>query len=298
MKRITCCECGKLYHYEQDEFCPRCGAYNPPDGRRGFSDHAHLNGAKASVPSSEQLQKDDPVSTASKNFLYSREFQQAARPAARAVYYRSNPKRLIALVVVLVAILAALVVNLVRSDGDVSGEAEVVTHEFGSAFQVAGKQITLSNPRRLELPDEFWARQGEPDRPDIPMIVVDIRMTTVDADLNSLAPTDILLTNQDLSGGISEYNYLSEQFRDDLNEITGLDIIYLPDHYTPDYGDSVIPVSGQLLFDVQNIDDPDNMVLNITEYQTKFGSNRCVAAEHIIPLSLSDLPYAVLPAQA
>jgi len=30
MTRITCEECGKRYLYEEDDFCPRCGAYNQP----------------------------------------------------------------------------------------------------------------------------------------------------------------------------------------------------------------------------------------------------------------------------
>ena len=28
--RIVCEECRKAYDYEKDDFCPRCGAYNPP----------------------------------------------------------------------------------------------------------------------------------------------------------------------------------------------------------------------------------------------------------------------------
>jgi len=30
MVRIVCGECKKVYNYEEDDFCPRCGAYNPP----------------------------------------------------------------------------------------------------------------------------------------------------------------------------------------------------------------------------------------------------------------------------
>ena len=29
MKRIVCEECKKVYDYDRDEFCPRCGAFNP-----------------------------------------------------------------------------------------------------------------------------------------------------------------------------------------------------------------------------------------------------------------------------
>ena len=28
--RLVCSECRKVYDYDVDDFCPRCGAYNPP----------------------------------------------------------------------------------------------------------------------------------------------------------------------------------------------------------------------------------------------------------------------------
>ena len=28
--RLVCSECKKVYDYDVDDFCPRCGAYNPP----------------------------------------------------------------------------------------------------------------------------------------------------------------------------------------------------------------------------------------------------------------------------
>lgn len=30
MKRIVCEECKKAYDFDRDDFCPRCGAFNPP----------------------------------------------------------------------------------------------------------------------------------------------------------------------------------------------------------------------------------------------------------------------------
>lgn len=30
MRRIRCKDCGKSYDYDKDDFCPKCGAYNPP----------------------------------------------------------------------------------------------------------------------------------------------------------------------------------------------------------------------------------------------------------------------------
>jgi len=30
MRRIVCEDCKKAYDYDKEEFCPRCGAFNPP----------------------------------------------------------------------------------------------------------------------------------------------------------------------------------------------------------------------------------------------------------------------------
>lgn len=30
MRKVRCHHCGKGYNYDQDEFCPKCGAFNPP----------------------------------------------------------------------------------------------------------------------------------------------------------------------------------------------------------------------------------------------------------------------------
>ena len=30
MRKVQCEECGKNYDYDEDDFCPRCGAYNAP----------------------------------------------------------------------------------------------------------------------------------------------------------------------------------------------------------------------------------------------------------------------------
>ena len=30
MRRVKCEECGKVYNFDVDDFCPRCGAFNQP----------------------------------------------------------------------------------------------------------------------------------------------------------------------------------------------------------------------------------------------------------------------------
>ena len=31
VRRVRCYECGKRYDFDVDDFCPKCGAFNPPD---------------------------------------------------------------------------------------------------------------------------------------------------------------------------------------------------------------------------------------------------------------------------
>lgn len=30
MRNVCCADCGKRYDYDVDDFCPRCGSFNPP----------------------------------------------------------------------------------------------------------------------------------------------------------------------------------------------------------------------------------------------------------------------------
>ncbi len=39
--RLVCEECKKIYDYEKDDFCPRCGAYNQPGKRWGVDAQGH-----------------------------------------------------------------------------------------------------------------------------------------------------------------------------------------------------------------------------------------------------------------
>lgn len=33
MRKVRCCECGKNYDFDTDDFCPKCGAFNQPGKR-------------------------------------------------------------------------------------------------------------------------------------------------------------------------------------------------------------------------------------------------------------------------
>ena len=37
VRRVSCYECGRHYDYDDDGFCPHCGAFNQPPKKVGFS---------------------------------------------------------------------------------------------------------------------------------------------------------------------------------------------------------------------------------------------------------------------
>jgi len=40
--RLVCEECKKVYDYDVDDFCPRCGAYNPPKKTWGIDSKGNV----------------------------------------------------------------------------------------------------------------------------------------------------------------------------------------------------------------------------------------------------------------
>ena len=45
MQKITCHDCGKQYDYQEDAFCPHCGAFNqPPHGEAGARPAVRVDG--------------------------------------------------------------------------------------------------------------------------------------------------------------------------------------------------------------------------------------------------------------
>ena len=63
MRMVHCYDCGKQYDYDEDGFCPRCGAFNQPAKKesavRTYSEAAPSRREKASAgKGSGQLQQE------------------------------------------------------------------------------------------------------------------------------------------------------------------------------------------------------------------------------------------------
>lgn len=43
MRKVQCEECGKRYDFDEDDFCPRCGAFNPPARRENAAGNMQIH---------------------------------------------------------------------------------------------------------------------------------------------------------------------------------------------------------------------------------------------------------------
>ncbi len=42
MKKVICSDCGKRYDFDKDDFCPRCGVFNPPPKQLGVDNYGNV----------------------------------------------------------------------------------------------------------------------------------------------------------------------------------------------------------------------------------------------------------------
>lgn len=169
MRNIRCADCGKKYDYDVDDFCPRCGSFNPPPDSGATRLEEEMLSRFQRPGSGGQ-----PVRRA------------APRPASGGgtVKKKGNFRRPVALVLALLAILAVglpvveLVVGQVldtisyltdsfsRQEEYVWTTDETVLPEgwYESYDAIAlsnGQVVTLAGAREPWLPDSYW--QVHPD---------------------------------------------------------------------------------------------------------------------------------------
>jgi len=123
MRRIRCYECGKSYDYDEDGFCPKCGAFNQPprsteigsDGsvvrRDGLNERNH-SGSFAHEEFHEENRERKALGL-SKGVR--RTVKTAARPAAQASRKKANTSKKNPLGVVVWIVFAIIVLNILSN---------------------------------------------------------------------------------------------------------------------------------------------------------------------------------------
>ena len=85
MTRLQCEECGKSYIYEEDDFCPRCGAYNHPPRAGAPEPVVRRDGVNEATHEGSFLHREIHREKAQRRRLHLDQPKQPAKPRAKQV---------------------------------------------------------------------------------------------------------------------------------------------------------------------------------------------------------------------
>jgi hypothetical protein len=94
MRKVRCYECGKQYDYDEDGFCPRCGAFNLPadDGgtvrEGGLNERNHANSfVHAELHQEDRKRRNTPLETVERPRKGKREVKPLKNPLTILVWF-------------------------------------------------------------------------------------------------------------------------------------------------------------------------------------------------------------------
>ena len=159
MRKVTCQDCGKHYDYDVDDFCPKCGSFNPPpDGGATRLEQELLSRfqhgpAKRSAPSARR--REEPAAPARKSRSVPLSGTPDLRPARRK---KGGPKALaVALVLVLVlAVVPPVVSFVVETAEDFVDSFSYTQPAYEPDYEPAPEPDALSTPVQGEVYHEVY----------------------------------------------------------------------------------------------------------------------------------------------
>ena len=205
MGTIRCHDCGKRYNYDQDAFCPRCGAFNRP---------------------ARPVQAAQPV-------------RFAPRPAPKARHTPELSHKNRWLLPLACLIFTMVLTTWLLSDvfpSLISGEPETVLHNMEESFQVNDLTVTIDGAAWVPLDPESRAY-----RPGYRCLAVSVWITGgvyredlhLDTPMLSLSSGDQIPLEDDplLTRALKEYDIYSISLRDALWEdpLMGEFIFFVPE---------------------------------------------------------------------
>ena len=162
MRKVTCASCGRPYDYDSDDFCPKCGSYNPPPDRAGARP-AQAPPARVSAASKDQP-KTPPVGPRTVSYGGPQGGTPWEEPPARR---QRSPLKLLVIVLVslfLLCIVLPFVLGLMlnlseafagrRPEPGAVAQAEPAggTHALWEPFSIHGtQQVTVEDPWEVDL---------------------------------------------------------------------------------------------------------------------------------------------------
>ena len=176
MRKVTCASCGRPYDYDSDDFCPKCGSYNPPPDRAGArpaqAPPARVSAASKDRPRPAAQPKTPPVGPRTVSYGGPQGGTPWEEPPARR---QRSPLKLLVLVLVslfLLCIVLPFVLGLMlnlseafagrRPEPGAVAQAEPAggTHALWEPFSIHGtQQVTVEDPWEVDLTYVPLARQ-------------------------------------------------------------------------------------------------------------------------------------------
>ena len=243
MRKVTCASCGRPYDYDSDDFCPKCGSYNPPPDRAGArpaqAPPARVSAASKDRPRPAAQPKTPPVGPRTVSYGGPQGGTPWEEPPARR---QRSPLKLLVLVLVslfLLCIVLPFVLGLMlnlseafagrRPEPGAVAQAEPAggTHALWEPFSIHGtQQVTVEDPWEVDLTYvplarregfrclavDLWVEGGE-RRDDLTFFPAELRL---EAGTALLAEDDASLARQLKDAGVYLVTLSDAQWEDPL----------------------------------------------------------------------------------
>ena len=243
MRKVTCASCGRPYDYDSDDFCPKCGSYNPPPDRAGARPAqvppARVSAASKDRPRPAAQPKTPPVGPRTVSYGGPQGGTPWEEPPARR---QRSPLKLLVLVLVslfLLCIVLPFVLGLMlnlseafagrRPEPGAVAQAEPAggTHALWEPFSIHGtQQVTVEDPWEVDLTYvplarregfrclavDLWVEGGE-RRDDLTFFPAELRLEDGTA---LLAEDDASLARQLKDAGVYLVTLSDAQWEDPL----------------------------------------------------------------------------------
>ena len=243
MRKVTCASCGRPYDYDSDDFCPKCGSYNPPPDRAGArpaqAPPARVPAASEDRPRPAAQPKTPPVGPRTVSYGGPQGGTPWEEPPARR---QRSPLKLLVLVLVslfLLCIVLPFVLGLMlnlseafagrRPEPGAVAQAEPAggTHALWEPFSIHGtQQVTVEDPWEVDLTYvplarregfrclavDLWVEGGE-RRDDLTFFPAELRLEDGTA---FLAEDDASLARQLKDAGVYLVTLSDAQWEDPL----------------------------------------------------------------------------------
>ena len=243
MRKVTCASCGRPYDYDSDDFCPKCGSYNPPPDRAGArpaqAPPARVSAASKDRPRPAAQPKTPPVGPRTVSYGGPQGGTPWEEPPARR---QRSPLKLLVIVLVslfLLCIVLPFVLGLMlnlseafagrRPEPGAVAQAEPAggTHALWEPFSIHGtQQVTVEDPWEVDLTYvplarregfrclavDLWVEGGE-RRDDLTFFPAELRLEDGTA---LLAEDDASLARQLKGAGVDLVTLSDAQWEDPL----------------------------------------------------------------------------------